>query len=121
MNEKLSFKHSLSSASRDGYSSYFEFISSLLFISFIYYLLVELTSTLVDLLYVKFLNWHDLFPGNISNDVYIDGILRMITFSICISLFYFMYNNVYQSIICKNESYDLENRISSFGLNSRKA
>lgn len=116
INEEESFAEALRSAIKDGYAKYIQFLSSFLLISFVYLLLWALTVSLTEILYGQFLSWYELFPGNISNGVYIDCIFRMIAGSISLTLYYFMYSNVYQSILCKDNSYDLKERIASFGL-----
>lgn len=119
--KKEAFAEALKGALKDGYSKYINFLIPFLLVSFIYFLFWALTQSLTQVLYGDFLSWYELFPGNISNGVYIDCIFRMIAGSISLTLYYFMYCNIYQSLLCRDNSYDLNERISSFGLQKKGA
>ncbi len=66
-----------------------------------------------------FFYWHDPFGNNLSNSLYITNVFMLVMTLIFLPLVYFMYSNIYYSLLCRDTSIDLKLKVESFGSESK--
>lgn len=66
-----------------------------------------------------FFEWHNPFGDSLSNSTYISQLIMLIMTLIFSPLVYFMYCNVYYSLLCRDESIDLKVKVETFGTESK--
>ncbi len=117
--ENLPFTVALKESLSSSYNKYFGYFGPLLLVSGIYLLFWLVNQTVADMLFTDFFSWLEFFPGNIPNSIYVDCLFRIITGGIVLMIFYFMFLNKHRSVICQDQSIDLQERIEVFGIKDK--
>ena len=117
--QRKKFSISLWKSIRFSYANFIHFIFPLL-ISVAIFSMVYLLINSPGLGFLSdFFHWHNPFGNTLSNSLYLSNILMLLFTLIFLPLIYFMYSNIYYSLICRDESTDLKIKVQSFGSESK--
>lgn len=106
----------ISQSFNSSYQRYGSYIGTYFYVGFMFYLMLLLSGTLTNVLFVDFLTWHNIFPGELGNHIYIMSLIAIGFSCFALALYFLMYLNQHQSLDCKEESTDLFERIESLNL-----